>query len=263
MLISIARRYPIYAEAAGYRASGDAGEVEFDAPLVVAPAAPLLAPSELALMLLLERVGGAVSAGRIFLPPDTTRETFTSLLRAATLGYADSIGQVRQYQFYIADILRQEFVVYGDTYTDAIEITGLSQGTLRNWVSVSGILSAPGDRRSDLGFEHHVQVAVKDLDSVKRRVILSQAAEDRLTVKQTRALVQTYRPEPLTPRRATGAPVTPAMALPGDPAPLPTYNIRATVKQLMGVAKLMSNDDIRELGIQCEALWQKLTESNQ
>lgn len=85
------------------------------------------------------------------LDPSLTMERYEELLRAA--GRLKSASS-----FWIGDLILFGEARYGERYAQAINVTGLREGTLANYASVARQV-APSRRREALSFAHHEAVA--------------------------------------------------------------------------------------------------------
>ncbi len=98
---------------------------------------------------------------------------------------------------------------YGEKYAQAVELTGYSRDTLRNfqWIAEQ---YAPEDRWIEQLSIYHHQVVAK-LPPGKRAEILAEAAESELTIKQTRELAREAKGPEKPPEvpKAKGALVVP------------------------------------------------------
>ena len=179
---------------------------------------------------LLAAVGGQALNSGVVLPDNLSIETCAMLLRARTQSN-------RQIQFHIADIIRFAERQWGEMYTQAVEITGIDEGTLRNWVVVANAFSLER-RRDDLSFTHHQAVAKKFIPASTQDVILADAALSHSSTRDLEKIAATFRNE-------VAARTTPKREL-------PWYKVQPTIEGLLAVAKEMTLDDQRELAIRLE-----------
>lgn len=93
---------------------------------------------------------------------------------------------------------------YGKKYIQAVELTGLDEGTLRNYSSVAGRFNL-SRRRDNLSFGHHASVVSLPLEEADR--FLEQAAENGWSIRELRdaareAKASAPAPAPLGPKDA-------------------------------------------------------------
>ena len=116
---------------------------------------------------------------------------------------------------------------YGDTYTQAIEQTGLETQSLMNIASVARRVP-PASRRRELSWSHHEAVAA--LTPADQAVWLDRAQQEHMTVKRLR-------------KRLNG---TPADAPDPDAQLTPTHIARLTVK-FVAESDAAAHDRVRQL----------------
>lgn len=104
-------------------------------------------------------------------------------------------------QWWIGDWVRYGEHTYGDTYTDAIERTGLSYQTCRNCATIAGRIEL-SRRRDNLSWSHHAEVAA--LAPAEQDEWLARAETEQWTRAELRKRVR--QPAPPTPAAATGPP---------------------------------------------------------
>lgn len=98
----------------------------------------------------------------------------------------DLANNAKLFHFWLGDCLAYGKRAYGEKYKEALAITGLSYGTLRNIASVS--LSVDVSLRNDkLKFSHYVAVASQPKE--KQKFYIDSALTLGLSVKELRALV--------------------------------------------------------------------------
>lgn len=102
----------------------------------------------------------------------------------ACLQFVKSAG--RSVHFWIGDLINYGEFRWGETYREAISLTGFDIQTLRNdkWVA-SRI--PPERRQGNLSFEHHKEVA--DMEEEEQEELLTKAVEQKLTRDQFRKLI--------------------------------------------------------------------------
>jgi len=135
------------------------------------------APSQgIQLLAELEKAG-AITNTALILPPDIPYAQCESL--------ALMLGQLhRTSQWLIGDLLNHIERVYGETYAQAAEATGLSKGALMNYTSVCAHIPR-SRRRARVPFSTHMEVAY--LEPQEQERWLSQAAEKGWTKEELRA----------------------------------------------------------------------------
>lgn len=94
---------------------------------------------------------GAITPTALVLPPDTSYSQCEAL--AAMLGQLH-----RTSQWLIGDLLNHIERVYGETYSQAAHVTGLSKGALMNYTSVCSRIPR-SRRRHKVPFSTHMEVA--------------------------------------------------------------------------------------------------------
>jgi hypothetical protein len=85
--------------------------------------------------------------------------------------------------FWLGDLLNLGNNLYGEKYTQAVELTGFDYGTLANDSSVARAIPQP-IRKPELSFEHHRVVA--KLNPEDQEKWLDKAVDENLTVKELR-----------------------------------------------------------------------------
>lgn len=92
--------------------------------------------------------------------------------------------------FWIGDWMNYGEKHYGETYSQALDETGYSYGTLANdkWIA-SRVESSR--RRENLSFSHHQEVA--DLMPEDQEILLAQAEEKHISSKDFRSVVRNYK----------------------------------------------------------------------
>jgi hypothetical protein len=151
----------------GSRADLSEGEKVTD---LVAPA-----PSGIQLLAALEETG-AITPTALILSPDISYEQCEAL--------ASMLGQLhRTSQWLIGDLLNHIERVYGETYAQAAEITGLSKGALMNYTSVCGRIPR-SRRRANVPFSTHMEVAYLEPDEQEHW--LKEAAANKWTKEELR-----------------------------------------------------------------------------
>lgn len=125
-------------------------------------------------------------------------------------------------QFMIGDAIlagEESGYVESGVYDEVEELTGISRGTLKNYVSVSKKISIK-NRKPGLGFEAHKITAA--LPPVERELILDEAEEKQLSNNEIKALTKSERqeePEPITEKSISDfdAEDTAFIEVPGEP----------------------------------------------
>ena len=119
---------------------------------------------------------GAVTSTALVLPPDTSYEKCEAL--------AGMLGQLhRTSSWLIGDLLNHIERVYGETYAQAAEATGLSKGALMNYTSVCSHIPR-SRRRPRVPFSTHMEVAYLEPDEQERW--LKEAEHNRWTKEELR-----------------------------------------------------------------------------
>lgn len=127
---------------------------------------------------------GAVTETSLTLPPDLPFDQYEALARM--------FGQLhRTSAWLLGDLLNYGEKVYGETYTQASEATGLAEQTLMNYASVCGRVPR-SRRRKTLPFSVHAEVA--SLPPAEQEMWLKRAASEKWTRGRIR--------EELAPQRA-------------------------------------------------------------
>lgn len=121
------------------------------------------------------------------------------------------IRMAQSAMWWVGDWIRYGERRWGETYAQAIEVTGLAEGTLRNAVWVCDRIP-PSERRADVPFSTHKAAA--PLDSSPRGDILKRAASEGLSEYEVRAEVKRVKEE----AAAAAKPPPPEP----DPEPEPT-----------------------------------------
>lgn len=143
---------------------------------------PAVQNSGLALLAELER-SGAVTSTSLNLPPDLPYDQYEAL--------ASMFGQLhRTSQWLIGDLLNFGEKVYGETYAQAEELTGLAPQTLANYSSVCSRIPR-SRRRSKVNFSLHAEVASMTPDEQKKWLKLSE--ENQWTRVQLRDAILPIR----------------------------------------------------------------------
>lgn len=93
----------------------------------------------------------------------------------------------RAVMWWIGDWLRFGERKYGETYTQAIEATGLSKSSLQDAKWVAGAFE-PSERSEHLPWSHHAATA--SLPKGERTALLERAVADGLSVRETKALAK-------------------------------------------------------------------------
>lgn len=114
-------------------------------------------------------------------------------------------GAEKSIQWWIGDALRFGERKYGEMYSQALEETDYSYGTLRNAAYVAGQVEM-SRRHDNLSFKHHQEVAA--LEPVEQDAILSEAApapgeaKPRMSSRQVREKARELRvlPQPQEPK---------------------------------------------------------------
>jgi hypothetical protein len=94
-------------------------------------------------------------------------------------------------EFAMADVMNYAEVRFGDKYTEAHALTGLSYGTLRNRCYTASNVK-PEIRRAELSFSHHFAISNVTLTDRERIALLDTAVKEQLTVKELQEVVRTY-----------------------------------------------------------------------
>ena len=94
----------------------------------------------------------------------------------------------------IIDLLMTARDRYGESYSQLVDLTQISTGTLYNMHMVWRHFPTPDLRKWDLSFSHYQAVAVDYLDYETKSYILQQAYDNGLTRDEVREIVQGYGP---------------------------------------------------------------------
>lgn len=123
----------------------------------------------------LERVG-AITNTALVLPPDISYDKCEAL--AAMLGQLH-----RTSQWLLGDLLNHIERVYGETYAQAAEATGLTKGALMNYTWVCSKIPR-SRRRPQVHFSTHMEVAA--LEPAEQDHWLKEAEKNRWTKEELR-----------------------------------------------------------------------------
>lgn len=119
---------------------------------------------------------GAITQTALVLPPDISYDQCEAL--------AAMFGQLhRTSAWLIGDLLNHIERVYGETYAQAAEATGLSKGALMNYTSVCSHIPR-SRRRPRVPFSTHMEVAYLEPDEQERW--LKEAEQNRWTKEELR-----------------------------------------------------------------------------
>lgn len=119
---------------------------------------------------------GAITPTALILPPDTSYAKCEAL--------ASMLGQLhRTSQWLIGDLLNHIERVYGETYAQAAEITGLSKGALMNYTWVCSKIPR-SRRRPQVHFSTHMEVA--SLEPAEQDKWLKEAEQNKWTKEELR-----------------------------------------------------------------------------
>lgn len=108
----------------------------------------------------------------------------------------------------LADLIASSIGKWGEQYSQLIEATQMSQGTLANMLSVWRKFPTHDDRQWDLSPSHYAAVAVSYIDDETRAMILQQAFDEGLNRDKVRDIVRGYGPNVVTPEFSKEAFVT-------------------------------------------------------
>lgn len=133
------------------------------------------------------RASGAISETELRLPPDITYEEYEAL--AAMFGRLK-----RTTSWLIGDLILYGDAVYGEKYTQAIELTGLAPSTLANYASVCKHIP-PSRRRPGVSFSLHYEVAYLEPQDQERW--LDMAVEGEWTKERLRQEIRGSKSDPL------------------------------------------------------------------
>jgi hypothetical protein len=134
-----------------------------------------LAQNTVQLLAALEQAGAVIDNG-LFLPPDLEYETYESI--GAMLGALHQASS-----FLVGDYLLYGEYTYGEKYTQASLLLGLSPQTLANYSSIAKRVP-PGRRRVGVSFSIHGEVA--SLPPELQEHWLTIAANEQLTKQEIR-----------------------------------------------------------------------------
>lgn len=133
----------------------------------------------------LERAG-AITSTALVLPPDTPYDQCEAL--------AAMFGQLhRTSAWLIGDLLNHIERVYGETYAQAAEATGLSRGALMNYTSVCSHIPR-SRRRPKVPFSTHMEVAY--LEPAEQEHWLKEADRNNWTKEELRSARKAADPTP-------------------------------------------------------------------
>lgn len=134
-------------------------------------------PSEGLRLLAQLEASGAITPTALVLPPDTPYDQCEAL--------AAMFGQLhRTSAWLIGDLLNHIERVYGETYAQAAEATGLSKGTLMNYTSVCSHIPR-SRRKATVPFSTHAEVAY--LAPEEQSDWLKKAVDNKWTKAELRA----------------------------------------------------------------------------
>lgn len=127
-----------------------------------------------------------------FMPEVQFSETGLEMPRALTFERWQSLGETlgrinRASGWWIGDWLNFGERAYGESYSQAMDATGLSYGTLANYASVAKRVES-SRRRESLTFAHHQEVAA--LPAREQDEYLQQAEREGLSKAKLRRVVQ-------------------------------------------------------------------------
>jgi S-formylglutathione hydrolase FrmB len=129
---------------------------------------------------------GAITATSLSLPLDLPFDQYESLMAM--------FGQLhRTSAWLIGDGLNFGERVYGETYAQAAEATGLTKGALMNYASVCAHIPR-SRRRATVAFSTHMEVAYLEPD--EQKYWLDQAAANHWTKEELRAARKAADPTP-------------------------------------------------------------------
>lgn len=110
--------------------------------------------------------------------------------------FTQLVSAEKSIRWWIGDALRFAEAHYGEKYTQALEGTPYTYGTLRNSVYVASKYSDMSCRHDDLPFGHHEAAA--SLEPDEREEVLLRASHGGWTQKQVREEVQERKALPAT-----------------------------------------------------------------
>lgn len=84
-------------------------------------------------------------------------------------------------KWWVGDWLRYGNLRYGERYTRAARLTGYDVQTLMNMVYVASRFDAAGERRANLSWSHHAEVA--GVPRPDRDLLLDHAERERMSVR--------------------------------------------------------------------------------
>jgi hypothetical protein len=138
------------------------------------------------------------------------------LSMAAYLETVQGISQIREVsRFWLGDLLNAGEQRYGEKYAQALDVTGLDYGSLRNITSLSSRFPIER-RRPELTWTHHNAVAALDPETADE--LLQKSIDEGLSVPALRALVKDYKAPRNSRQRENGT--APAAA---QSAPIGSY----------------------------------------
>lgn len=125
------------------------------------------------------------------LPGDLTETSYTPPENISFEEW-ESIGQLlqrveRSVRWWVGDWLAFGERKYGETYAQAVEVTGYDVQSLKDMVWVSSRIE-PSQRRDDLTWSHHREVAALEPDA--RKAWLSKAADEQMSTRELRTQVK-------------------------------------------------------------------------
>lgn len=132
---------------------------------------------------------GAITLTALVLPPDISYDECEAL--AAMLGQLH-----RTSQWLIGDLLNHIERVYGETYAQAAEVTGLSKGALMNYTWVCSKIPR-SRRRPHVHFSTHMEVA--SLEPAEQDKWLKEADRNKWTKEELRSARKQEKQELLPP----------------------------------------------------------------
>lgn len=151
--------------------------------------------SSVELLAELEKAGAVINNG-LFLPADLAYETYESI--GAMLGALHQASS-----FLVGDYLLYGEFTYGEKYTQAALLLGLSPQTLANYASIAKRVP-PGRRKIGVSFSIHGEVA--SLPPELQEHWLTVAKNEGLTKQEIRDRLRP--PKELPPAVSSGEPIT-------------------------------------------------------